>query len=190
MQCDINSLPGPRGVLGVEIQKRIKCRGRVRVQERITQSGLAYFAYRQVLSLVPRVTETHFPIPRLEVIPKFAHLTAQSDVEELVPVSEFFVPRTSVVNAAKPNASGHRDWHPINNQSRISNCEGIERIRDWHTDARRTKERVSGGGGEGIRRSGHSGQRRSGIRARLVEVCEYGEVFVAYVARERAVVYF
>src|SRR6266568_2851595 len=128
MQCNVNSLPGPRVVLAMDTEERIKRRGRVRVQQRVPQSRLADFAYGQVLPLVSGVTETSLPVPSLEVVAKFPHLTAQTDVEKLVPVSEFFVPRTSVVNAAKPNASSHGDGHSVNIQSRISNCEGIIRI--------------------------------------------------------------
>src|SRR6266550_4945161 len=142
MQSDVNGLSGLRGVLGGEIQERIKRCGRVRVQQRVPQSRLADLANGQVLPLVSGVTETGFPVPRLEIVAKFAHLPAQSHVEELVPVSEFFAPWTGVVNAAKANSCSHRDWYSVNNQGRISNCERIERIRDWHTDAGGTKERV------------------------------------------------
>ena len=189
MQSDVNGLPGRLGVVGVEIQERIKRRGWIGVQQRLPQARLTDFANGQVLPLVSGVTESSFPVPSLEVVAKFPHLTAQTDVEKLVPVSEFFVPRTSVVNAAKPNASSHRDGHSVNSQSGISNCEGIKRIRDWHADTGRTKERVSPRRFEWIRRKRHSRQRGIEKRARIFEVGKHHQVFVAYVARERAVVH-
>src|SRR5437870_1610243 len=135
MQSHINSLPGSRGVLAEKATERIKRRGRIGVQQGIAQPRLADFANGQVLSLVAGITETHFPVPRLKVIAEFSHLTTQTDVEELVPVSELLTPWTRVVGATKPNTSSHRHWYSVNNQSRVANCEGIKRIRDWHADA-------------------------------------------------------
>ena len=109
MQGDINSASRRRGVLVEKATERIKRSGRICIQQGVAQPGLADFANGEVLSLVARVTETHFPVPRLEVIAKFAHLTPQPDVEELVPVSELFVPWTGIVNAAKPNPGGYRE---------------------------------------------------------------------------------
>src|SRR5882672_8394460 len=152
MQSDVNGLSGRLGVVGAEIQERIKRRGWVRVQQRVPQSRLADFANGQVLPLVSGVTETGFPVPRLEIVAKFAHLPAQSDVEELVPVSEFFAPWTGIIDTAKANSCSHRDWYSVNNQSIIRDREGVERIRDWHTDAGGTKERVSARRLEWIRR--------------------------------------
>ena len=138
MQGNINSLPGRRGVLAEKATERIKRRGRICVQEGIAQPGLAHFANGQVLSFVAGVTETRFPVPRLEVIANISHLTPQADIEELVPVSEFFTPYTGIVNAAEPNPGGQRNRRSVNNQSRVPDCEGIKRILDWHTDAERT----------------------------------------------------
>src|SRR6185369_12363761 len=132
MQRDVNPCPRRRGVLVEKATERIKRSGRICVQQGIAQPGLAHFANGQVLPLVARVTETHFPVPCLEVIGKLAHLTPQTNVKELVPVSDFFVPWTGIVNAAEPNPGGHRNWRSVNNQSRVPNCERIERILDWH----------------------------------------------------------
>src|SRR5213594_4951739 len=104
MQGDINGSPGVLRVVGIEIQERIKRRGRIRIQQRVPQPGLADLAYGQVLPLVPGVTETGFPVPRLEVIGNFSHLSPQPDIEQLVPVSEFFASWTGIVNTAEPNA--------------------------------------------------------------------------------------
>ena len=138
--------------------KRIKGRGTICVQQRIAQPRLAHFANREVLSFVARITETHFPIPSPEVIAKLSHLTPQADVEELVPVGEFFAPWTGVVEATKADPCSHWDWYAVNNQSIIPDCEGIERILDWHTDPGGTKEGVSARRMEWIRRKRHSSE--------------------------------
>src|SRR5437867_10271363 len=98
MQSHINSLSGPRAVLTEKATERIKCRGRVCIQQGVAQPRLTHFANRDVLSLVARIAETHFPVPRLEVIAKFSHLATQTDVEELIPVSELFTPRAGIVD--------------------------------------------------------------------------------------------
>src|SRR5215469_5577624 len=125
MQCHINSLPRRRSVLAEKATKRIKCRGRVCIQQGIAQPRLTRFANGEVLAFIARVTETHFPVPRLEVITKFAHLTAQTDVEQLVPVSDFFVSWTRIVNTAEANPRSQRNRRSVNNQSRVPNCERI-----------------------------------------------------------------
>ena len=83
-------MPGRRGVLAEKATERIKRRVRICVQQSIAQPGLAHFANGQVLSFVAGVTETRFPVPRLEVIANISHLTPQTDIEELVPVGELF----------------------------------------------------------------------------------------------------
>ena len=80
----------------------------------------------------------------------------------------------------------------VNNKSRVPNCERIERILDWHTDAERTTRpygRKSGNSVEWIRRKWHSGQRCIEKRARIFEVGKHRQVFVAQVPRERTVVH-
>ena len=172
-------MPGSRAVLAEKATKRIKCRGRIGIQQGIAQSRLAHFANRQVLSLVAGVTEAHFPVPRLEVIPEFAHLAPQPDIKELIPVSELLTPWTCVVNPAESDPSGHWHRYSVNDQGRVADCEGIKRIRDWHTNATGTKERVSAGLVKWIWRKWHCCQRRIEIRPRIFEVGKYSQVFVA-----------
>ncbi len=138
MQGDINSLPGRLGVVGSEIQERIKRRRWVRIQQRFPQPRLASFADGQILPLVPGITKTQLPVPSLEIIAKFSHLTTQPDVEQRIVVGELFMSGTGVVNATKPNAGSDRETGSVRKEiwnSRISDCERIKRIRDWHTDA-------------------------------------------------------
>src|SRR5215831_14292478 len=128
MQGDINLFPSRLGVVGIEIQERIKRRGWIAVQKRLAQSGLADLANGQVLSFVPRVTETSFPIPRLKIIGDPSHFATQPDVKQLVPVSELFAPWTGVVNAAEPNTSGDRKTDSSGKEiwdGRISNGERV-----------------------------------------------------------------
>src|SRR6266478_2909380 len=103
MQGNINSAPGCLAVVAKEAEERIKRRGWIRIQERVLQSRLAGLAYRQILPLVPGITETRFPVPSLEIIAKFSHLTTQPDVEKGIPVGELFMAETGIVNAAKEN---------------------------------------------------------------------------------------
>src|SRR5438046_2510792 len=140
MQGDINGSPGVLRVVGSEIQERIKRRGRIRIKQRVPQPGLADLAYGQVLPLVQGVTETGFPVPGLEIIAKFSHLTFQPNVEEIIPVSELFTSGTGVVDAAEPNPRSHGDWDSVNNQSIIRDRERIKRIGEWHTDTDWTKD--------------------------------------------------
>src|SRR5436190_9729863 len=192
MQRHINLLPGQPCVMASEIQERINCCGRVRIQERLPQSGLAHFANGQVLSFVPGIAETHFPVPRLEVIADIPHFATQPDIEELVPVSEFFASWTRIVNPAEPNAGSYRETRAIRKEiwnSRICNGERIKRIRDRHTDAGGTKECIGAWSLKWIRRKRRSRQRRIEIRARILEVGKDRQVFFANVAGKRAVVH-
>src|SRR5438477_301448 len=134
MQVDINPRSGRLGVMGREIQEGIKCRGWVRIQQRIPQPRLADHADGQILSFVPGRTKTKFPVPTLEIIAKFPQLSAQTNIEEIVVVSELFMSGTGVGNAAKINPCRHRDTDSVNNDSSIRDRERIKRIRDWHTD--------------------------------------------------------
>src|SRR5438552_2578017 len=158
MQSNINGLSGPLGVVGGEIQEWIKGRGRVCIQKCFPQSRLADFAYGQVLPLVQGITKPRFPVPRVEILAKFSHLTTQPDVEKGIPVGELFMSGTSIVNAAKKNPCSHGGWDSVNNQSRIPDGEGIKRIRDWHTDSRRAKAYVSAWNLEWIGDKRHSCQ--------------------------------
>src|SRR6266513_926191 len=142
MQGDVNSLPGHHGVMGSEIQERIECRGGIRIQKRIPQPRLADFADGQILPFVPGITKTQFPVPSLEIIAKFSHLSAQTNIEEIIVVSELFMSGTRVVNAAKLNPRSDRETASVGKKtwnSRIRDCEGIKRILDWNTDGEATK---------------------------------------------------
>src|SRR5207248_10301107 len=85
--------------------------------------------------LVASVAEAQFPVPRLEIIAKLAHLTLQSNIEEHIPVGKLLVSGAGVINATKQDASSHRDWDSVDSQSRITYGERIKRILDWHADA-------------------------------------------------------
>ena len=145
MQGDVNSLPGRLGVMGIEIQERIKRRSWVCIQKRFPQSRLAGFADGQDLPLIPRVTKTHFPVPSLEIIAKFPHFATQANIKQIVLVSELFMSRTGVVNTAKRNSGSYGETASVGKEiwnRRIRDREGIKRILDWHTDARWTKSLV------------------------------------------------
>src|SRR2546429_2084978 len=140
MQVDIS--PGYRRIriATEETDERIEGCSRVRIKQCVSQTRLADLANGQVLTLVASVAEAQFPVPCLEIIAKFSHLALKSDVEEHIPVGKLLVSGAGVVNATKPDAGCHRDWGSVNNQSRISHCERIKRILDWHADAGRAKE--------------------------------------------------
>ena len=116
MQGDIDSLPGRLGVVAIEIEERIKCRRWIRIQERIPQPRLADRAYRQILPLVSGITETRFPVPSLEIIAKFAHLTTEPDVEKGIPVGDLVMCGTGIVDAAKENPGVTGDRDSVNHQ--------------------------------------------------------------------------
>src|SRR5262249_49573063 len=80
--------------------------------------------------------ETRFPIPILEVIAKLTHLTANSGIKENVTERSLDCSAACVVNGAEVNPGGHRR---AIGQSHIRDRERTKRIRDWHTDALRTK---------------------------------------------------
>src|SRR5690349_11314102 len=109
MQVNINSLPGRLGVVRIEIQERIKRRSRVRIQKCFPQSRLADHTDGQILPFVPGITEACFPIPSLEIITKFSHLTTQPNVEKEIPIGELLMSRTGVVSTAESNSGSHRE---------------------------------------------------------------------------------
>src|SRR4051812_3336027 len=127
----------------METQEGIKRRARIGIQERRPQAGLADFANGKVLPLVSRIPETRFPVPRLEIIAGIPKFTAQTDIEELIPVSEFFVSWAGVLDAAEANTGRDRETRSIREvvwNYRVCNSERIERIGNWYTDALGTKE--------------------------------------------------
>src|SRR6266481_5537004 len=135
MQVDVNPRSGRSGVMGREIQERIKRRSWIRIQKCLPQSRLADFADRQILSFIPRITKTQLPVPCLEIIAKFSHLSSQTNIKEIIPVGELFMSWAGVTNAAKINPCRHRDTESVNNDSIIRDRKRIKRIRDWHADA-------------------------------------------------------
>src|SRR5262249_35609679 len=176
MQGDINLLPGQLRVVALQIQERIKRRGRVRTEESGAQSGLAGFVNGQVLSFVPGISEACFPVPSLEVIGNPSHLTPQANVEELVPVSEFFMSGTGVDNTTKPNTRGYRETGPVRKEvwnDRICNRERIKRIRDWHADSGGTKKRAGVSVMKWVRRKRHRRQGRIEKRAGIFEIAKH-----------------
>src|SRR6266540_5993514 len=187
MQADINGLSGPLGVVGIEIQERIKGRSWVGIQKCFPQSRLAGFARGHVLPFIPGITKTQLPVPRLEIMAKFPHLATQSHVEQRIPVGELFMSGTGVVNSAKGNPGSHRDRRSVNNQSRVSNREGIKRIRDWHTYAVGTKAYVSAWNLEWIGHKRHSCQRRVKKRTDIFKIAKHLQIFVTQIAREGTV---
>src|SRR6266508_165752 len=128
MQVDISPVYRRIRIASEETKDRIKVRARICIQQRFAQSRLADLTYSQILTLVASVTETHFPVPRLEIIAKFSHFALKSDIEEHIPVGKLLVSGAGVVNATKPDAGSHRGWDPVNNQSGVANCERIKRI--------------------------------------------------------------
>src|SRR5579885_107579 len=158
MQGDINSLPGSCGVVSGEIQEWIKGRRWIGIQKCFPQSGLADFANRQILSVVPRIAETELPVPTLEVLAKLAHLATQPSIEEIIVIGELFVSGTGVVSPAEPNPGGYWKTGPIRKEmwdSGIGNCEWIKRILDWYTDIKETKTYISAWDLERIGRKRH-----------------------------------
>src|SRR6476646_9532945 len=173
--------------MGGKIQERIKCRSRVRIQQCIAQCRLADLACAQAKAgLVPCVAETELPVPTLKVIAKFAQLTAQANIEEIIVIRKPCTSGPAIVNRPESNASGHRDWDTVVYQSRVPHRKRIKWIRDRHTDADRAKRcavRVF----EWIRCKRHSREGRIEERPDNFKVRKKDKVFVAYVAHERSV---
>src|SRR5437588_1065847 len=187
MQVDIS--PGYRRIriATKDAQERIKGRGRVCIEQRVSQTRLADLTNGQVLSLVASVAEAQFPVPRLEIIAKLAHLTLQSNIEEHIPVGKLLVSGAGVINATKPDASSHRDWDSVDSQSCIPYGERIKRILDWHADAGGAKSYGSSRSLKRVRRKRNSRQGCIEKRSRNFEIGKYRQVLVAQIAGERAV---
>src|SRR6266702_6807286 len=162
MQGNIDSVPRRRRLAGQRsrtsciisdslIQEGVKRRGRIRIHESLSQPGLANNVSRLNFFIVPGITETRFPVPGLEVIAKFAHLTAKPDIKENIVkgARRKSVPlfQTTITNAGKHRGSGK--GLAVRRNSRVRYRERIKRILDWHTDtgrseagARRRVERI------------------------------------------------
>src|SRR6266480_7626790 len=100
MQSNVNPANCSRTVAARESQKRIKRRGGVRIQQRFAQTRPAYHAPKEGFLEIPGITETRFPVPRFEIIAKFAQLAAKSRVEQHVLESSFDRSDCFVVNCA------------------------------------------------------------------------------------------
>src|SRR5438067_2446065 len=197
MQRHISPRNGRACILAMEIQERIKRRGRICIQECVPQARLATLAYRKVLPLVSRVPETQFPVARLEVVTELAHLTPKPEVEQLIPIGEFFVPRAGVVDATETNTG--RDWETTGWitwtrrkevwNRRVCNSKRIERIGKWHTDAGRAKESPRKSAVERIGCKRHRCEGRIEVRTRIFKIAKYRQVFVADIACKGTIVH-
>ena len=81
--------------------------------------------------LVPGITEARFPVPRLKVISKFAHLTAKPDIKENIVERGRSISVTSL-EPAKANPGSHRR---AIRQSCVRHRERIKGILQGHTNA-------------------------------------------------------
>src|SRR6266487_4696906 len=172
------------------VQERVKRGGRVRIHESLSQPGLANNVSRLIFFLVPGITETRFPVPCLEVIAKFAHLTAKSHIKENVvkrgrrkSVTHF---QGAIGNPGIYRGSGK--GLAVRRNSRVRYREWIRRSGEWHTDAEWTKARACYRAGECI---GHKRRRRrigTEIGASVLEVGKQRQVLVANVARQRPII--
>jgi len=81
---------------------------------------------RQIYRLLPRITETRFPVPGFKVIAEFAHLTAQAGIKVVKVLGRRKISETSF-DTAIGNSGG--DSH-----SGIRAARRQDRIRDRETD--------------------------------------------------------
>src|SRR4029453_6812967 len=192
MQVHIYPTPGHIRVGAEETTEWVERCGWVRVQQCVAQTGLADVADRQVLSLIPRVTESHLPVPGFEIVAKFPHLTFQPHVKEVIPVGNLVGSLAGVLNGAEPNARSDRHffstWRCPN---RVSYRERIKRILDRDTNPTRTTTNANGR--TGLLKRIRQERRRSGRgikkRPRHLEVGKYGQVFVADIPGEGTIDY-
>ena len=187
MQVNINPAYRRIRIATEETHERIKGRAWICIQQRVSQTRLADLTHGHVLTLVARVAETQFPVPRLEVIAKFSHLTFKSNIEQVIPVSELLTSGTGVLERTIPDASCHGDRDPIKKHGRICYCERIKRISNWHADTVRAKPYGTSGNLKRIGRKRSSRQRCIEKRACDLEIGKYGQVFLAQISDERAV---
>ena len=105
--------------------------------KRLPQARLAGLALTDKVRASPRfaiVPEARFPVPRLEVIANSPISPFSPKIEHVIPIGELFMSGAGVLSATKPDASSHGDRNPVNQPRRISYCERIKRIDNWHTD--------------------------------------------------------
>ena len=115
MQSNINSADGGFAVPTKEPQKRIKGCSRIRIQQRFAQARAAHRAAKEEFLVISGVAKPQFPIPTLKIIPKFAHLTAKSGVEQNVVKSSFVRSDALIVNAAIGDSSSYWDRDTVVN---------------------------------------------------------------------------
>ena len=100
------------------------------------------------------------------------------------------MPWTGVIDASEPNTGGHRQTRPIRKEiwnRRICQGERIPRIADWHADPSRAECDACARLLERIGRKRHSCQRGIKERPRDFEIGKHRQVFVAQIARKRAI---
>src|SRR5262245_34914408 len=187
MQVDVNPVYRRIRIATKETQERVKRRGWVRIQQRVSQTRLADLTQGQVLSFVASVTEAQFPVPGLKIIAELAHLALQPNIKDVIPVGKLLASKTSVVNAAEPDASSHRGWYSVNRQRCIWDCERIKGIENWDADAGGAKPYAASRNFKWIWRERNSRQSRIEKGARNFEIGKYCQVFVAQIASERTV---
>src|SRR6266567_5815854 len=112
---NINSADGGFAIPTKEAQKRIKRCSRIRIQQRFAQARTAHRAANDEFLLISGVAKPQFPIPTPKVIPKFAHLTAQSCVEQNVLNSTFVRYAALIVNGTIADTGGYWDRDTVVN---------------------------------------------------------------------------
>ena len=142
MQGDVNPANRRLGVAAEESQEWIKCSGRVCIQQRLAQTGLAHNSSRKGFLLVARIAKTQFPVPGFKVIAKFSQFTAKPDIEQRVLKCRLKRSHALIVDGTKPNPCCYRDRYSVDVQSRIRDRERIKWILDWHADAGRAERRA------------------------------------------------
>src|SRR5204863_7112172 len=134
VQSNINSADGGFAVPTKEPQKRIKGCSRIRIQQRFAQARAAHRAAKEEFLVISGVAKPQFPIPTLKIIPKFAHLTAKSDVEQNVVKSSLVRSEWLIINGAIADTGSYWDRNTVMDQSRIGRSEWIKRVLDRHTE--------------------------------------------------------
>src|SRR5207245_10103356 len=116
-----------------EAEERIKGRSLIGIQKSFSQPRLADLSNGQILALVLGITKTGFPVPSLEIITEFSHLTLETNIKESVPVGEFLASLASVVSPTKPYPGIHRKSASVRKEvgnRRICDREAMKRSRE------------------------------------------------------------
>src|SRR5436189_6029882 len=107
MQGDVNSRTRRSGVVRIKIQKRIKSRSWVCIQKRFPQSRVTDVAGRQILPFIPGITKTQLPVPKRKIIAKLPQLSAHTNIEEIIVLSELFMYWTGSLDPTILNPSSY-----------------------------------------------------------------------------------